>query len=70
MHPELVARAISGIISPSTSIDEFMVNSMIFSKGVAREVLHYLYLRGVGSIIMFFPSNRLKTALTASEDGW
>jgi hypothetical protein len=45
MHQELVARAISGIISSSTSIDEFMVNSMIFSKSVAREVLHYLYLR-------------------------
>jgi len=27
-----------------------MVNSMIFSKSVARDVLHYLHLRGVGSI--------------------
>jgi Holliday junction resolvase-like predicted endonuclease len=73
MHPELVARAISGIISPRTSIDEFMVNSMIFSKSVARDVLHYLYLRGIGStsngIIMFFPSDRLKTALIALQDG-
>jgi len=73
MHPELIARAISGMISPRTSIDEFMANCMIFSKTVARDVLHYLHLRGVGSIsnevITFFPSDRLKTALMALQYG-
>ena len=73
MHPELLVRAISGIISPRTSIDEFMANSMIFSKSVAREVLHYLHLRGIGSIsngiITFLPPDRLKTALMALQDG-
>jgi Holliday junction resolvase-like predicted endonuclease len=73
MHPELIARAISGMISPRTSIDEFMANSMIYSKTVARDVLHYLHLRGVGSIsngvVTFFPSDRLKTALMALQYG-
>ena len=39
----------------------------------ARDVLHYLHLRGVGSIsnevITFFPSDRLKTALMALQYG-
>lgn len=73
MHPELIIRTISGMISPRTSIDEFMANSMIFSKSVARDVLHYLHLRGVGSIstgvITFVPSDRLKTALMALQYG-
>jgi Holliday junction resolvase-like predicted endonuclease len=46
---------------------------MIFSKSVAGDVLHYLHLRGVGSIsngiITFFPSDRLNTALMALQDG-
>ena len=64
MHLELVARAISGIISPCTSIDEFMVNSRIFGRSVARDVLQYLYIRRILSIsngiITFLPPDRLK----------
>jgi hypothetical protein len=50
MHPELIARAISGIMSPHTNVDQFIVNSMIFSKSVARNVIHYLNLNGIDSI--------------------
>ena len=68
MHPELLVRAISGIISPRTSIDELMANSMIFSKRSS----HYLHLRGIGSIsngvITFLPPDRLKTALMALQE--
>jgi hypothetical protein len=73
MHPELIARAISGIISPRTNVDEFMVNSMIFSKSVARNVLYYLNLMGIGSIsgelITFSRSDRLKAAIIALQIG-
>ena len=73
MHPELIARAIAGISSPRTNVDEFMVNSMIFSRSVAKGVLHYLTLKGIGSpsagAIAFSPSDRLKTAIMALQMG-
>ncbi|MFL6337904.1 MAG: hypothetical protein ACJ718_02150 [Nitrososphaeraceae archaeon] len=73
MHPELIARAISGIMSPNTNVNEFIVNSMIFNKSVAKNVLHYLSLKGIGSIsrdvITFSRSDRLKTAIIALQIG-
>ena len=74
MHPELLAKAVSGIkCHDTTNIDEFMINSAISSKSVANRVLHYIRLRGVGYIskgkITFFPSDRLKTALMAMQIG-
>lgn len=73
MHPELIARAISGIMSPSNNVNEFMVNSMIFSKSVAKNVLHYLNPKGIGSIsrgvITFSRADRLKTAIIALQIG-
>lgn len=74
MHPELLAKAVSGITChDTTNIYAFMVNSAISSKSVANQVLHYMRLRGVGYIskgkITFFPSDRLKTALMALQIG-
>jgi hypothetical protein len=73
MHPELIAGAISLIMSPHTNVDQFIVNSMIFSKSVAKNVLHYLNLKGIGSIsgevITFSRSDRLKAAIIALQVG-
>jgi hypothetical protein len=73
MHPELIVRAISGITSPHTSIDKFMVNSMIFSKSVAKNVINYLNSIGIGSasgeVMTFSRSDRLKTAVMALQIG-
>jgi hypothetical protein len=73
MHAELIAKAISGIRSPYTNLDDFMVDSMIHSKSVAKDVLNYLNLRDIGSIsrglITFSRSDRLKTAIIAMKIG-
>ena len=74
MHPELLAKAVSGITChDTTNINQFMVDSAISSKNVAKQVLHYMRLRGVGYMskgkITFFPSDRLKTALMALQIG-
>ena len=74
MHPELLAKAVSGITCHDiTNINQFMVDSAISSKNVAKQVLHYMRLRGVGYMskgkITFFPSDRLKTALMALQIG-
>jgi Holliday junction resolvase-like predicted endonuclease len=74
MHPELLAKAVSGIRCHDTiNIDEFMVNSAISGKTVANQVLHYMRIRGVGYLskgkITFLPSDRLKAALMALQIG-
>ena len=70
MHPELLAKAVSGITCrDTTNINQFMVDSAICH---AKQVLHYMRIRGgymSKGKITFFPSDRLKTALMALQIG-
>jgi Restriction endonuclease len=72
MQAELVARAISGI-SPNTTFDEFRSRSGIVSMTVAKDVLQFLNIHGIGSVygnvITFSQQDRLKTAIIALNMG-
>ena len=72
MQAELVARAISGI-SPNTTFDEFRSRSGIISMTVAKDVLQFLNIHGIGSVyanvITFSQQDRLKTAIIALNMG-
>jgi len=73
MQAELVARAISGI-SPNTTFDEFRSRSGIISMTVAKDVLQFLNIHGIGSVyanvITFSQQDRLKTAIIALNMGY
>lgn len=73
MQAELVARAISGI-SPNTTFDEFRSRSGIISMTVAKDVLQFLNIHGIGSVyanvITFSRQDRLKTAIIALNMGY
>jgi hypothetical protein len=73
MQAELVARAISGI-SPNTTFDEFRSRSGIVSMTVAKDVLQFLNIHGIGSVyanvITFSQQDRLKTAIIALNMGY
>ena len=72
MHSELLARAISGI-SPNTTFDQFCSRSGIVSMTVAKDVLRFLNIHGIGSgnanAIIFSQQDRLKTAIIALNMG-
>ena len=72
MQAELVARAISGI-SPDTTFDEFRSRSGIICMTVAKDVLQFLNIHGIGSVyanvITFSQQDRLKTAIIALNMG-
>ena len=73
MHPELLVKAICGMSSEVT-FDDFRFRSGIFSKIVAKNVLEFLTINGIGSfssdnIIIFSQTDRMKTAITALQMG-
>ena len=49
MHPELLARALSGI-SPETTAEEFRIRASIISKPIAENVLDFLSNNGIGTL--------------------
>jgi hypothetical protein len=73
VHQELLAKAIYGISSEVT-FDDFRFRSGIFSKIVAKNVLEFLTINGIGSfssdnMIIFSQTDRMKTAITALQMG-
>ena len=72
MHPELLARALSGI-SPETTVDEFRVRASIISKPIAENVLDFLSNNGIGTLsgskILFSNEDRIKIAILAIKMG-
>lgn len=72
MHPELLARAISGISSETTA-ELFRIRARIVSELVAERVLDFLSNNGIGtssgSKILFSKEDRLKIAILALKMG-
>ena len=72
MHPELLARALSGISSQTTS-SEFMIRAKISSRSIAESVLEFLTNKGIGTLcenkILFSKEDRLKIAILAIRLG-
>ena len=72
MHPELLARAISGVSSETTA-ELFRIRSRIVSELVAERVLDFLSNNGIGtasgSKILFSKEDRLKIAILALKMG-
>jgi hypothetical protein len=72
MHPELLARAISGVSSETTA-ELFRIRARIVSEPVAERVLDFLSDNGIGtasgSKILFSNEDRLKIAILALKMG-
>ncbi len=72
MHPELLARAISGVSSETTA-ELFRIRARIVSEPVAERVLDFLSNNGIGtasgSKILFSKEDRLKIAILALRMG-
>jgi len=72
LHPELLAQAISAI-APETTLIDFQASAGIASRSVAKCLLDFLSLNGIGStsghIVMFGGSDRLKAAALALQMG-
>lgn len=72
MHPELLARALSGI-SPETTAEEFRIRASIISKPIAENVLDFLSNNGIGTLsgskILFSNEDRIKIAILAIKMG-
>jgi hypothetical protein len=72
MHPELLARAISGVSSETTA-ELFRIRARIVSEPVAERVLDFLSDNGIGtasgSKILFSSEDRLKIAILALKMG-
>jgi Holliday junction resolvase-like predicted endonuclease len=72
MHPELLARALSGI-SPETTAEEFRVRASMISKPIAENVLDFLSNNGIGTLsgskILFSNEDRIKIAILAIKMG-
>jgi hypothetical protein len=72
MHPELLARAISGVSSETTA-ESFRIRARIVSEPVAERVLDFLSNNGIGtasgSKILFSKEDRLKIAILALRMG-
>lgn len=66
MHAQLLVRAISGIAS-NTTFEQFCSRSGIVSMTVAKDVLQFLNIHGIGSVyanvIIFSQQDRLKTVI-------
>ena len=72
MHPELLARALSGISSETTA-EEFRIRASIISKPIAENVLDFLSNNGIGTLsgskILFSNEDRIKIAILAIKMG-
>src|SRR5919112_6433420 len=72
MHPELLARAISGVSSETTA-ELFRIRAKIVSEPVAERVLDFLSNNGIGtasgSKILFSKEDKLEIAILALKMG-
>ena len=73
MHPYVLTRSIAGICQHTTTLEEFQSRSGIISKTVAKSVLEFLAINGIGSNlstgIRFSESDRLKAVCYVFADG-
>jgi len=49
MHPYILTRSLAGICQYTTTLQEFQLRSGIISKTVAKDVLEFLAISGIGS---------------------
>lgn len=83
MRPDLLIKALTGMTEPETTLQEFQSGAGIVSKSVAKSVIEFLILNGIGTItspnnnqhantndlITFDATDRLYTAILALQLG-
>lgn len=73
VQPELLALAIPALSYKTHTLDEFQRNAGFVSQGVAKLVLEYLLIRGIGRVsrfgYSFSTADRIRVALLAIQSG-